>query len=146
MRNSPKSLKIMVVEDEEDILMLYNDFLSQKGHKVISEYPNTESIMSDLQRETPDVYLIDYRLGVRKDGIDIATEILKQNPLAPILFITGYEPLQHMISKIPVFYNRNVQVLIKPVKLDEIEDSVINITAQTKSSASNINNFHLFLF
>lgn len=120
----------MVVEDEEDILFLYNDFLSYRGHKVVSEYPNIDSIMSDLERETPDIFLIDYVLGGRKDGIDIAKEILKKVPSAPILFISGYEPVSHTISKVPTFCNRNVQVLIKPVKLNKIEETIINMACK----------------
>ncbi|CAN5618064.1 hypothetical protein BH18THE1_BH18THE1_13370 [soil metagenome] len=123
-----KPLKIMVVKDEEDILILYNDFLSQRGNQVISEYPNIESIMSDVHKEAPDIYLIDYKLNGNNDGIQVATEIIKQIPSAPILFITGYEPLYEIISKVPVLRNRNVRVLLKPVKLDEIEDTVISMT------------------
>jgi hypothetical protein len=28
----------MIVNDEEDILTLYNDYLSSKGHQVVSKY------------------------------------------------------------------------------------------------------------
>lgn len=28
----------MILEDEEDILTLYNDYLSSKGHKVVIKY------------------------------------------------------------------------------------------------------------
>lgn len=66
MTETRRSLKIMIVEDEEDILILYDDFLSHRGHKVVSEYPNIDSIMSVLERETPDIFLIDYVLASLK--------------------------------------------------------------------------------
>ena len=33
-----KKLKIMILEDEEDILILYKDFLAGKGHEITTTY------------------------------------------------------------------------------------------------------------
>ncbi|MFN2435234.1 MAG: hypothetical protein ABR515_07650 [Nitrososphaeraceae archaeon] len=71
--------------------------------------------------------MIDYRLPGNKNGIEVAIEILIKFPTAPILFITAYENLQKEISKNPIFYDKNVQVLLKPVKLDKIEDVMVNL-------------------
>ena len=127
MREHGRSLKIMVVEDEEDILLLYRDFLSHRGHEVVSKDTNIETIMAYLEEETPDLFIIDHVLGGKKEGIEIATKILKKVPSAPILFITGYELLLDTIRRVPSFYDRNVRVLIKPVKLDKIEDTIMNM-------------------
>jgi len=120
-------LKIMIIEDEEDILILYNDYLSSKGHQVINRYLNADSIMSDIEKDTPDIYLIDYRLLGNKNGIDAAIEILNKFPSAPIVFITAFELLDREISKHPIFYDKNIDVLLKPVKLNEIENSILNL-------------------
>ncbi|HEX5921352.1 MAG TPA: response regulator [Nitrososphaeraceae archaeon] len=64
-----KRLKIIIVEDEEDILTLYSDYLSNKGYHVIARYTRGNNIKTDLQRHSPDVYLIDFRLpGKKADG------------------------------------------------------------------------------
>jgi hypothetical protein len=34
----------------------------------------------------------------------------------PILFITAYEPLKEEILKYPIFQDKNIQILLKPVK------------------------------
>jgi DNA-binding NtrC family response regulator len=120
-------LKIMIIEDEEDILILYNDYLSSKGHQVINRYLNADSIMSDIEKDTPDIYLIDYRLLGNKNGIDAAIEILNKFPSAPKVFITAFELLDREISKHPIFYDKNIDVLLKPVKLNEIENSMLNL-------------------
>jgi DNA-binding NtrC family response regulator len=117
----------MIVEDEEDILTLYNDYLSSKGHQVVNRYLSPDSIMNDFEKETLDVYLIDYRLPGNKNGIDVALEILNKFPSAPILFITAYEPLYREISKNPIFYDKNLEILLKPVKLDQIESAMLNL-------------------
>lgn len=120
-------LKIMIIEDEEDILILYNDYLSSKGHEVINRYLNADSIMSDIEKDTPDIYLIDYRLLGNKNGIDTAIEILNKFPSSPIVFITAFELLDREISNHPIFYDKNIDVLLKPVKLNEIENSMLNL-------------------
>jgi DNA-binding NtrC family response regulator len=120
-------LKIMIIEDEEDILILYNDYLSSKGHQVINRYLNADSIMSDIEKDTPDIYLIDYRLLGNKNGIDAVIEILNKFPSAPKVFITAFELLDREISKHPIFYDKNIDVLLKPVKLNEIENSILNL-------------------
>ena len=120
-------LKIMIIEDEEDILTLYNDYLSSKGHQVVNKYKSTNNILKDIEKETPDVYLIDYRLPGNKNGIEIAIEILNKFPSAPILFITAYERVVAEVSNNPLFHNRRVTVLLKPLKLDKLENSIINL-------------------
>ncbi|HZA69141.1 MAG TPA: response regulator [Nitrososphaeraceae archaeon] len=129
-------IKVMIIEDEEDLLTLYNDFLSSRGYQVICEYPALNSIMLDIEAYAPDIYLIDYRLPGDKNGFDIAAEILQTYPLVPILFITAYEPIARQISKNPAFRNRSVDVLVKPVKLDEIQRKIIDMTSKNKELSS----------
>ena len=117
----------MIIEHEEDILTLFNDYLSLKGHPVVSKYLSADSIMSDIEKEMPDVYLIDYRLPGNKNGIDVATEILSKFPKAPILFITAHELLCSEISKLSEFHDKNVEVLTKPVKLYRMETAMLNL-------------------
>jgi DNA-binding NtrC family response regulator len=46
-----KTLTIMILDDEEDILTLYNDYLSRKGHRIIKTYVNSETILDDIEIE-----------------------------------------------------------------------------------------------
>ena len=116
---------IIILEDEVDILALYSDYVSRNGHGVLGTYLNADTIFQDIDIEPPDVYIIGYRLPGHKNGIDIAIEILNRFPSASILFITAFELLHTEISKNPIFYGKNTQVLVKPVKLDKIEKSML---------------------
>lgn len=124
-----KTLTIMILDDEEDILTLYNDYLSRKGHRIIKTYVNSETILDDIDIERPDAYIIDYRLPGNRNGIEVASEILKKFPSSCIMFITAFEFLDHEISKHDIFYDKNIEILIKPVKLRQIEDSLLNLTS-----------------
>ena len=124
-KNKQKEVKNNDCWDEEDILILYKDFLSGKGHDVTTMFLNGDVIIEEIDKARSDLYLIDYRLPGNKNGIDIATQILDKFPLAPILFITAHENLYREISKNPIFDGKNIEVLLKPVKLDKIESSIV---------------------
>jgi len=83
--------------------------------------------MTDFEKETPDVYLTDCRLPTNKNGIDVSIQILNKFPSAPILFVTADEHQHRETSKNPIFYDKNIDVLLKPVKLDQIESSILNL-------------------
>ena len=129
---TPKTYTIMILDDEEDILALYHDYLSSKGHRIIHTYVNADNILQDIDIECPDAYIIDYRLLGNMNGIEVAIEILKKFPLACIVFITAVELLDQEISKHDIFSDKNIDVLIKPVKLNEIQDSLTNLISKTQ--------------
>jgi two-component system cell cycle response regulator CpdR len=124
---------IMILDDEEDILKLYNDYLSRKGNRVIRTYVNADTILDDIDIECPDVYIIDYRLPGNMNGIEVAVEILKKFPAACIMFITAFVLLEQEISKHNIFYDKNIDVLIKPVKLNQIQNSLMNLLSRTQT-------------
>lgn len=117
----------MMLEDDEDILTLYNDYLSSKGHQVVNKYKSANNILEDIDKECPDIFLIDYRLPGNKNGIEIAVEILNKFPSANILFITAYELLDRELLDNRIFDGKNIQVLLKPIKLHEIENSMVKL-------------------
>jgi DNA-binding NtrC family response regulator len=133
MVTTAKTYTIMILDDEEDILNLYRDYLSSKGHRVLKTYVNADTILDDIDIEFPDLYIIDYRLLGNKNGIEVAVEILKKFPTACIVFITGVELLDQEISKHEIFCDKNIDVLLKPVKLNRIQDSLLTLLSRTQS-------------
>lgn len=99
----------------------------RRGHKVLKAYLKANNILEDIYKECPDIFLIDYRLPGNKNGADIATLILKKFPSVPILFITAYERVVAEVSNNLLFRNKRVTVLLKPLKLDKLENSMVNL-------------------
>jgi DNA-binding response OmpR family regulator len=130
MVTTERRLTIMILDDEEDILALYGDYLSNIGHRVLKTYVNADTILDDIDIEPPDIYIIDYQLPGKMNGIEVATEILKKIPSARIIFITGLELLEQEISKHNIFTDKNIDLLIKPFKLIEIQNSLINLSSK----------------
>jgi DNA-binding NtrC family response regulator len=130
MVTTAKTYTIMILDDEEDILNLYRDYLSSKGHRVLKTYVNADTILDDIDIEFPDLYIIDYRLLGNMNGIEVAIEILKKFPSACIVFITGVELLDQEIVKHDIFTDKNIDVLLKPVKLNRIQDSLLTLLSK----------------
>lgn len=43
----------MILDDEEDILVLYGDYLNNMGHRVLKTYVNADTILDDIDIEPP---------------------------------------------------------------------------------------------
>jgi DNA-binding response OmpR family regulator len=117
----------MIIEDEQDILLLYKDYLLSRGHNVVATSTTANEILSDYDRIKPDVAIIDYKLPNDKNGLDAALQILNKYPSAAILIVTAYETVTKEITKMPLLDNKRVEVLIKPLRLAQLENSIINI-------------------
>src|SRR4249920_1009228 len=126
-RQNKKPLKVMIIEDEQDILLLYKDYLLSRGHKIVATSTTANEILSDYDRIQPDVAIIDYKLPNNKNGIDVAIQILDKYPSAAILIVTAYETVKKEIAKRSLFDNKRVEVLIKPLRLAQLETSIVDI-------------------
>ena len=123
----PEKLKIMIIQGDDDNLSLYSDYLSKRGYHVIARYTKGNNILSDVEKQPPDVFILNSKLPGNKSGTEVATEILDVYPSAPILFITADYTQPEQIEKNPKLRNKKVDVLVKPVKLEQIEHSILNL-------------------
>jgi DNA-binding NtrC family response regulator len=80
MVTTQNTYTIMILDDEEDILTLYSDYLSNMCHRIQSTYLSADSILQDIGIEPPDSYIIDSRLPGNTNGVEVAIEILKKFP------------------------------------------------------------------
>jgi DNA-binding NtrC family response regulator len=126
-KKEKRRLSIMIIEDEQDILLLYKDYLMSRGHNVVATSTTANEILSDYDRIQPDVAIIDYKLPNDTNGLDAALQILNKYPSAAILIVTAYETVTKEITKMPFFDNKRVEVLIKPLRLGQLETSIMSI-------------------
>jgi DNA-binding response OmpR family regulator len=127
VKKEKKHLSIMIIEDEQDILLLYKDYLLSRGHNVVATSTTANEILSDYDRIRPDVAIIDYKLPNDKNGLEAALQILNKYPSAAILIVTAYETVTKEITKMPLLDNKRLEVLIKPLRLAQLENSIISI-------------------
>ncbi len=110
-------IKVMIVEDEQDLLNLYKEFLKSKGYAVLVTNTTATHIMDDYLEFKPDIILLDYRLPGDKNGVDAAKEILEQYPEVPIMIITAYDSIRNIINGEKIFEGKKVTLVVKPIKL-----------------------------
>src|SRR4030095_15010156 len=127
MEKRPENLKIMIIQSDEDNMTLYSDYLSKRGYHVIARYTKGDDILTDVEKEPPDVFVLNSRLPGNKSGMEVATEILDVYPSAPILFVTADYGQPVQVQKHHKLRDKKVEVLIKPVKLEQIEHSILNL-------------------
>lgn len=81
--------KILIVEDEDALCLLYKEELTLDGYDVTTA-GNAEEALSALNREKFDLIITDIRMPGR-DGVELITEIMGLRKDIPIIINTAYQ-------------------------------------------------------
>ena len=111
-------VKILVVDDEKHIRMLYQEELENEGYAVVTS-DGEEDILSLVNRENPAIVILDIKLGVNRSGLDLLQVIRTQHQTLPVILSTAYDSFQHDLKSIAAdFY------VVKSVDLSELKGKV----------------------
>jgi DNA-binding response OmpR family regulator len=80
--------KILLVDDEEGIQMLYREELEEEGYEVISAYTGEEG-MKKFQEEDPDLVILDIQMP-GMNGIETLRQMKMANPKLPVILSSAY--------------------------------------------------------
>jgi len=85
--------KILLVEDEESVRLLYKQELEERGHEVLCAGDGRTAV--EMARDLcPDLVIMDINLPQRMDGIESMSRILSHNKDMPVILNTGYSEYQ----------------------------------------------------
>jgi DNA-binding response OmpR family regulator len=115
------SKKIMVVDDELHIRMLYQEELQALGYNVVTS-DGSKEILPILDKEKPDLIVLDIKLGHDKSGLDLLQEIRSQDQDIPVILCTAYDSFQHDLKSIAADH-----YVVKSVDLSELVGKVKKI-------------------
>lgn len=107
--------KILVIDDDRDMCLLLNRFLSKHGFSV-SEANTSKRALEIIEKEDFDLVLCDFRL----DGLDGKTMLIKikeRFPDVPVIIITGYSDIKVAVE---VMKLGAYDYVTKPLFPDEI--------------------------
>lgn len=82
-------MKILVVDDEKNILKLYQAELEDEGYTVVTANSGREA-MDVFESENPDLVTLDI-LMPDIDGIQILRQMKEKKPNIPIIMLTAYD-------------------------------------------------------
>lgn len=104
--------KILIVDDETDLVSLLEKHLNKKGHEVLTAYDGQRGI--ELARENPDLIILDIMMP-KIDGFEVCRAIRNSVP-CPILFLSAR---QSEIDKIKGFSLGGDDYITKPFGIRE---------------------------
>ena len=106
--------KILVIDDDPDILMAVRMSLTNAGHKVI-EAINGEKGLEKIKSSTPDLIILDVMMETRTKGFEIAKKLRKSED--------GLESF----STIPIIMLTSIHTLSRRSEEDEIADIPVDL-------------------
>ncbi|MHB8077971.1 MAG: response regulator transcription factor [Candidatus Krumholzibacteriia bacterium] len=87
--------KILIVDDDPDVVDACRLFLEKKGFNVSAAYNRVEG-MSAIQSYKPDLVILDVMMDQPDDGIAMAQDLRRQGFKAPILMLTSISKVTGM--------------------------------------------------
>lgn len=108
------ALRILLVEDDEDIRLSVSELIQEMGHTV-RDFPSAEAALEALATSGFDVLLTDLSLpGL--SGLELARQAVRLHPGLRIIIASGYELEEGSQEMVP-----GAVVLPKPYTLDQLK-------------------------
>ena len=92
-------VRIMIVDDEPNILSSLHRVLKRKGEWEIETYDDVQEALKRAQTMTFELVISDYRMPVM-DGVEFLNEIRKYQPEAMRIILSGFTELQALLDAI----------------------------------------------
>ena len=126
--------KILIVDDEPDIVETLKDYLGRRGYAVIGALSGEEAL-NILEKEKADLILMDIMMpGIK--GTDASRLIKQKYPSVKVLILTAYPQETEALVKENILEG----VFAKPLSMQELYDKLSHIIhpADEKSVDTNI--------
>jgi two-component system alkaline phosphatase synthesis response regulator PhoP len=108
--------KILIVEDEKDLLDLLAHSFTDQGFSVVVAHDGQDGL-SVAEKEKPDLIILDI-LMPKMDGISMAKELQENGVKIPIIFLTNFGDAEHISSAIEV--NKSDYIIKSDLQIHDI--------------------------
>jgi DNA-binding response OmpR family regulator len=123
--------KILVVDDEKSMQLLYADELTEEGYQVIT-LGGGSGLMDLVGRERPDLVLLDIRLG-DENGLDLLQDLRNAFYDLPVILCTAYETFKHDVRSIAAD-----EYVVKSFDMRELKSKVRKVFEGHRTHAARI--------
>ncbi len=117
-----------MVDDDTDILLLYQKMLEHIGFEVVGTANNGEEavqLFKSFQRK-PDIILMDHRMP-KKNGIETTKEILTINNHSKIIFTSADSSIEKEALSVGA-----LSFLKKPFSLESLKENILKAMISTQ--------------
>jgi DNA-binding response OmpR family regulator len=111
--------KILVIDDEVEILGVLSEFLSARGYAVVTAMDGEEGVQK-FDSEKPDLVMCDIKMP-RKDGFAFLKEIRSSRKWVPVIIISALTEPANILKG---YDFKADYYLTKPLDLNEMLKSV----------------------
>lgn len=128
MRPAKRSKRVLVVDDDNDILNIMEEILTYEGFEV-SSLAETSNIFPEINRYNPDIIILDYILSGINGG-EICHQI-KINPYTsgiPVILMSAYPRVLNSLGT----YGCNT-FIAKPFDLNDIVNRIHQLITSSQS-------------
>ena len=117
--------KILVVDDEDDVRLFLQDFLSERALQVEGAGSGEEALQK-VEKNRPDIVLLDIMMP-GMDGLQCLEEIKKKYPQTTVIMITALKD-ENRISQAQKLGAHNY--IVKPFSLGYLETELMKLIPQ----------------
>jgi DNA-binding response OmpR family regulator len=109
--------KILLVDDEDSIHLLYREELEEEGYEIHSALSGEEAL-AQLKVIVPDLVILDINMpGI--NGIDVLRQIKEMNPSLPVILSSAYQEFKQDLATWA-----SDEYIVKSSNLDELKAAV----------------------
>jgi CheY-like chemotaxis protein len=119
--------KILCIDDDSSLLLLYQEELSEEGYEVIVDR-NGKEALEKYDRESPDLVVLDIRMPIM-DGLETLNALLGRNRQLPVILNTAYSTYRDNFMA----WGAEAYVL-KSSDLTELKEKIREALAKKKKS------------
>jgi CheY-like chemotaxis protein len=109
--------KILIVDDEEVIRMLYGEELEDEGYNVITT-GSGQGLVELVKQEKPDLIVLDIKMA-EHDGLDLLQDIRKEFYNIPVILCSAYSSYKGDLKSIAADY-----YVVKSADLSELKQKI----------------------
>lgn len=118
---------ILIVEDEPIIrrgIASLIDFESL-GISTVQEVENGEQALEKIREEAPDILLTDINMP-KMDGITLAQLVRTEYPQMRIIFLTGYDYVDYLLSAVKIGVE---DYILKPISKSDVSEIIVKLVS-----------------
>ena len=109
--------KILIVDDEEGIRMLYSMELQDEGYEVLT-LPDGKDLLEVVEREQPDCVVLDIKMR-EYNGLDLLQQLRKKYYDLPVILNSAYSSFKIDLKAVAADY-----YVVKSSDLSELKEKL----------------------
>ena len=123
--------KLLIIDDEDDVRLFLEDFLSEREFYV-SSAPSAEEGLELMAKNIPDVVLLDLMMP-GMDGLECLKQIKKKYPQIKVIMITALnDEAKVALAK----KNGAENYILKPFSLEYLESELLELIREEDTSSN----------